>query len=254
MDFNNAVYLKKGKEMRGAIGVPYYLSPEMLKGWYDHRTDIWNMGVMTYIMLKGHYPFRGKNSEEIMQNIKNLNIDLDSDPSLSSEAKDLLKKILQKHPSKRIKLEELTKHPFFSEPVEDKINVMGENAELAWQNMKKFYFKNPVQMTMFLFVARNVIDRNGYTWVRNLFQEIDLKSDGKISKNDLTKFYKETGNPKSGSEISEVFKNIDITGKGQIEYEEFLIAVIPKDDIVNEKVIEKFFDFFDEDKTGQIQL
>ena len=70
MDFNNAVYLKKGKEIQGAIGVPYYLSPEMLKGHYDHRTDIWNIGVIMYMMLKGHYPFRGKNQEEIMNSIK----------------------------------------------------------------------------------------------------------------------------------------------------------------------------------------
>lgn len=46
---------------------------------------------------------------------------------------------------------------------------MNENADLAYENMKKFYFKTNVQMTMFLFVASNVIDRNGYSWVRKLF-------------------------------------------------------------------------------------
>lgn len=81
-----------------------------------------------------------------------------------------------------------------------------------------------------------------------------MKSTGKITKNDLIKFYKETGNPKNSSDISEIFKNIDLQNKGYLEYEEFLIAAIPKDDVVNEKIIDKFFDYFDNDKNGCILL
>lgn len=35
MDFTYATYLKKGKKLKDGIGVPYYLSPEMIKGNYD---------------------------------------------------------------------------------------------------------------------------------------------------------------------------------------------------------------------------
>lgn len=59
MDFTYAIKLNKGRYLKEGIGVPYYVSPEMIKGNYDHATDVWSLGVITFIMLKGTFPFKG---------------------------------------------------------------------------------------------------------------------------------------------------------------------------------------------------
>ena len=59
MDFAFATKLKKGHYLKEWIGVPYYVSPEVIRGHYNHKTDIWSLGVITYIMLKGTFPFKG---------------------------------------------------------------------------------------------------------------------------------------------------------------------------------------------------
>jgi eukaryotic-like serine/threonine-protein kinase len=50
------------------LGSAPYMSPEAIRGEeVDHRTDIFSMGCMLYLMLSGTRPFEGKNPAHIMQ-------------------------------------------------------------------------------------------------------------------------------------------------------------------------------------------
>ena len=65
MDFSLARKLRMGKKLKVGVGVPTYVSPEMIKGRYDKRTDIWSLGVCIYTMLKKKYPFYGSSPFEV---------------------------------------------------------------------------------------------------------------------------------------------------------------------------------------------
>lgn len=48
----------------------YFLAPEVLEEEDAYpQTDIWSLGVLTYIMLSGAHPFKGVNEAETRQNI-----------------------------------------------------------------------------------------------------------------------------------------------------------------------------------------
>jgi serine/threonine protein kinase len=85
--------------MKTACGTPAYVAPEVLnnKGHgYDHKVDVWSMGVIIYILLCGFPPFYGSNDSQLFSKIKRGDYKFLKpywDP-ISAEAKDFVKKML----------------------------------------------------------------------------------------------------------------------------------------------------------------
>ena len=104
IDFGTATFLKKGYYLNKKTGSPYYVAPEILKGHYGFECDLWSCGIILYILLVGYPPFDGRNNNEIFQKILKSDYKLNGDDwnNISNDAKDLLKKLLQKKPNKRI--------------------------------------------------------------------------------------------------------------------------------------------------------
>jgi hypothetical protein len=92
-------------EIGSVLGTPQYMSPEQAQGKadIDHRTDLYSLGVMGYVMLAGRLPFEGGTPADIMlQHITR------EAPSLKSLAPDIpvdiataLTKSLAKDPNSR---------------------------------------------------------------------------------------------------------------------------------------------------------
>jgi serine/threonine protein kinase len=110
------------------VGTPEYIAPEVLEGKYDligPGVDIWAFGVMLYLFYAGQTPFKGKNDEETLDNIRKLNYSWEivkkhetHNINIPNEAKDLIQKILVKDPKQRIgygskDYKEIKSHPYF---------------------------------------------------------------------------------------------------------------------------------------------
>lgn len=41
----------------GAAGTPAYMSPELVLQMYDEKCDLWGVGMLTYQLLTGKFPY-----------------------------------------------------------------------------------------------------------------------------------------------------------------------------------------------------
>jgi len=68
VDWGYSAYLPGPKHK--LCGTCTYLAPEVLKGDYDERADVWSCGVVLYALLSGRLPFVAKSQEGVMKMIK----------------------------------------------------------------------------------------------------------------------------------------------------------------------------------------
>uniref|UniRef100_A0A672S492 Myosin light chain kinase 3-like n=1 Tax=Sinocyclocheilus grahami TaxID=75366 RepID=A0A672S492_SINGR len=79
------------------FGTPEFLAPEVVNyDFVSFPTDMWSVGVITYMLLSGLSPFMGDNDTETMNNILHANWDFDAEAfeNVSEEAKDLISSLL----------------------------------------------------------------------------------------------------------------------------------------------------------------
>ena len=56
--------------MTEAFGSPYFIAPEVIKGCYNNKCDVWSVGVILHIMLVNHPPFDNKDHNKLIKMIK----------------------------------------------------------------------------------------------------------------------------------------------------------------------------------------
>ncbi|XP_050813721.1 protein kinase C delta type isoform X1 [Gopherus flavomarginatus] len=94
-------------------GTPDYIAPEILQGLkYTFSVDWWSFGVLLYEMLIGQSPFHGDDEDELFESIR---VDTPHYPRwITKESKDLLEKLFERDPTKRLGITgNIKEHSFF---------------------------------------------------------------------------------------------------------------------------------------------
>jgi len=112
-DFGMASLQVPSKMLETSCGSPHYASPEIIKGIkYDGTAaDVWSCGIILYALLTGNLPFDDENIRRLLSKVKTGVYYMPE--YLSSDAKNLISRMLVVEPSKRIKMSEIMKHPWF---------------------------------------------------------------------------------------------------------------------------------------------
>lgn len=113
-DFGFAQHLKLGEINLQLKGSPLYMAPEIVrKHQYDARADLWSIGVILYECLFGRAPYSSKTIEELLMRIRSCeSINLPPNARISKECEDLLNRLLQHDPAKRISFNDFFNHSF----------------------------------------------------------------------------------------------------------------------------------------------
>ncbi|XP_052724598.1 CBL-interacting serine/threonine-protein kinase 9 isoform X3 [Vigna angularis] len=113
-DFGLSTYAQKEDELlRTACGTPNYVAPEVLndRGYVGSTSDIWSCGVILFVLMAGYLPFDEPSQMALYKKICRAQFTCPS--WFSSEAKKLLKRILDPNPLTRIKIPEILEDEWF---------------------------------------------------------------------------------------------------------------------------------------------
>ncbi|XP_019523538.1 PREDICTED: serine/threonine-protein kinase ULK3 isoform X3 [Hipposideros armiger] len=121
-DFGFAQHMSPWDEKHVLRGSPLYMAPEMVcQRQYDARVDLWSVGVILYACplppsteaLFGQPPFASRSFTELEEKIRsNWVIELPLRPPLSRDCRDLLQRLLERDPSRRISFQDFFTHPW----------------------------------------------------------------------------------------------------------------------------------------------
>ncbi|RWV97324.1 hypothetical protein GW17_00039892 [Ensete ventricosum] len=109
-DFGLSTFFKHGDVFRDVLGSAYYIAPEVLRRNYGPEADIWSAGVIIIENSAEVASFISpENDEGIFAAILHGHIDFSADPwpTISSGAKDLMKKMLRTNPKERLTAAEI---------------------------------------------------------------------------------------------------------------------------------------------------
>ena len=258
IDFGTCEILKK-KKLTEQIGTSFYIAPEVLKNGYNEKCDLWSCGVILYILLCGSPPFYGKNEKEIFRKILDGNFTFRHKiwNKISTEAKNLVLKLLQVNPAKRLSAQDALEDVWFKKNFN--INSLENSSSFKYflKNITEFCAEQKLQQATLAFLVHNFAPKDELDELKKIFFAFDKNGDGKLSKEEFVKGLSNNNTSlnsilKRDSSIKDLLKNIDSDNNGYISFEEFLIASINKEKILTEKNLKMAFDVFDRDKSGGI--
>ena len=254
-DFGTSQIFHKGDIQDRIIGSLYYIAPEVLQKNYNFKCDLWSCGVVMYILLTGKVPFEGNNNKTVYKKIlfndynkKNLVI-------CSDNAIDLISKLLDKDPNKRINAEDVLNHKFFDtyKTKENLNNISDEKINKFLENLKKYKSKTVLQETALIYLIHNYPDIEEVTDAYKLFNKIDLRGRGKISLDDFNVGLSNLLNSdQMRNDVEEIFNNLDIDKDNYVSYEEFVRASVDMKVFLKEDILKFVFQYFDKNNTGEI--
>ncbi|KAM3081528.1 hypothetical protein ACMFMG_004985 [Clarireedia jacksonii] len=130
VDFGVSEMFEKASDMMTAksAGSPAFLPPELCVTRHGdvsgRAADIWSMGISLYCLRFGRIPFERCGVLDLYEAIKNEQLELsDDDPQFV----DLMHRLLEKDPKKRIRMEELRAHPWVTKNGTDPLLSAEEN-------------------------------------------------------------------------------------------------------------------------------
>ena len=255
LDFGLSRKYDKEQKMHSILGTPYYVAPEVLKGEYDEKCDIWSIGAMTYLMLCGEPPFNGNSNNEIFKKIVKENIKFKSLlwKNISNNAKDFVKICLSKNSNKRPSAQEALNHIWFSNVKNEIHNNKNIKKEILL-NIKDFNINYEFKQMVLKYLINNKLSYEEKKVFKDAFYALDFNHNGFIIESDLKKAFDLFNINIDEKQINHLFNILPENKNLGLGFIEFIMAGIDKKSIFTEENLEDAFNYFDINKTGDIEF
>lgn len=254
IDFGLGAKFNPGDYMTTKAGTPYYVSPQVLKGKYNEKCDVWSAGVIGFILMSGYPPFYGEKDAEILAKVRkgafSFPTEEDDGVKFTASAEDLLSKMLAIDETKRLSAEQALEHKWLHQALKAdgtvKVNAKAMSNLKNWASQQRF---KKIALTAIATQLNEVEIKS----LKDTFQLLDANGDGSLTLDEV----------KSGCEkhqvtlpdgFEEIFKQLDSDGSGQVDYTEFIAATMDEAMSRREDLLWAAFRVFDIDGDGSITM
>lgn len=154
IDFGLARKYDPKADLRVLFGTPEFIAPEVVNFEpISPATDMWSVGVITYVLLSGLSPFLGEDDCNTLANVTCANWDFDAEEfeNISDVAKDFISRLLIKKPAKRMTAIECLEHKWLRRT--SKRENTSHERTLSKKRLRKFVFRRKWQKATNAMVA-----------------------------------------------------------------------------------------------------
>jgi len=258
IDFGLSKNATAAELMKSMTGTPYYMAPEVfLSDSYGSEVDLWSLGVVLFTCLGGYRPFAGKDIKEISDNILSGKYKFHPREwsSISRDAKDLVQMMLTIEPDKRITSESALDHAWFGLITDIKLeSTILLEGKVKSKTMKKL--KNFRELTCLrrwaLELLINMLSVDEKQAYETEFNKFDTTKNGVITDKDFIAKIKESDPSMQTKEIKKISKEIDFNDDDQINYSEFITAILDVNKWLTKERLTTIYKKFLQDKHKNI--
>lgn len=118
IDFGCSAHLTdKNSIVETLHGSPYFMAPEMLRSEMGLKSDAWSIGVMTYFLVHGKYPFEGVGPKDVLRSII-ISEPLYNKNMYSVECYDFMNQLLTKNYGYRTNVQDILQHEWLENNIQ----------------------------------------------------------------------------------------------------------------------------------------
>ncbi|XP_058179789.1 calcium-dependent protein kinase 28 [Rhododendron vialii] len=256
-DFGLSDFIRPGKKFLDIVGSAYYVAPEVLKRKSGAESDVWSIGVITYILLCGRRPFWDKTEDGIFKEVLRNKPDFRRKPwpTISNSAKDFVRKLLVKDPRARLTAAQALSHPWVREGG-DASDIPLDISVLC--NMRQFVKYSRLKQFALQALA-STIGAEELADLRDQFDAIDEDKSGAISLEEMRQaLAKDLPWKLKESRVLEILQAMDSNTDGLVDFSEFVAATLHVNQLEEhnsemwEQRSQAAFEKFDVDRDGYI--
>ncbi|KAL2483031.1 CDPK-related kinase 1 [Forsythia ovata] len=256
IDFGLSDYVKPDERLNDIVGSAYYVAPEVLHRSYGTEADMWSIGVIAYILLCGSRPFWARTESGIFRAVLKAEPSFDEAPwpSLSSDAIDFVKKLLNKDYRKRITAAQALSHPWLASHQDEKIPL----DMLTYKLVKAYTSSSSLRRSALAALAKTLtIPQLAY--LREQFTLVAPNKSGLISLHNLkTAVAKNSTDAMKDSRVLDYVNVVCSLQYKKLDFEEFCAAAISVHQLEGMESWEQHacqaYEFFEKDGNRPIMI
>ncbi|XAR62929.1 Non-specific serine/threonine protein kinase [Bertholletia excelsa] len=255
IDFGLSDFIRPDERLNDIVGSAYYVAPEVLHRSYSLEADIWSIGVITYILLCGSRPFWARTESGIFRAVLRADPNFDDLPwpTVSAEAKDFVKRLLNKDYRKRMTAAQALTHPW----------LRGENHPipldiLIYKLVKSYLHATPFKRAALKALSR-ALTEDELIYLRAQFRLLEPGKDGRISLESFRMgLLRNTTDAMQSSKVPDILNMMAPLSYRKMDFEEFCAAAISTYQLEAldrwEQIASTAFEYFEEEGNRLISV
>nr|GMC87601.1 CDPK-related kinase 5-like [Ipomoea batatas] len=224
IDFGLSDFVRPDEKLNDIVGSAYYVAPEVLQRSYGTEADVWSVGVIAYILLCGSRPFWARTESGIFRAVLKTDPSFDEGPwpSLSSEAKDFVKRLLNKDPRKRMSAAQALCHPWIRNHSDVKVPL----DILVFKLMKSYMRSSSLRKAAMRALSKTLTEDELF-YLREQFALLEPDKNGSIKLDNVkTALMKIATNAMKESRVPDFLAVLNALQYRRMEFEEFCAAAL----------------------------